>query len=231
MDQASVPPLSTPTLPLSTPRPARQWRSVLLIAYLIASFLPVYSFFALRGGLSAIPTTNLRALSYFLFPLCGLYAFTLLWLQVLVGSSMAPLTRLFPTIRKIHKRHGIYALVFACLHPLLLLVGIGFNNYITFSYISRLLLIFVLLGYVQLLILFTVVITALLMYSRLLRGKRWRYIHFLTYAAFVLAWIHSWVLGTDVQATPLRYLWLFAAATVLVSVGWRFKRSRSPFHT
>jgi sulfoxide reductase heme-binding subunit YedZ len=222
-------PLAPPAVGATTkPSP---WRGVLIVAYVILSLIPLAIFFRVRGGLMAIPATDLRSLTYFLFPLLGLYAFTVLWLQLLVGSSMAPLTRLFPNIRQIHKRHGIYALVFSVLHPLFLLIGVGLSDFVTFQYIAPEQLWFALLGYLQLILLATVVTTALLMRSRFLRGKRWRYVHFLTYFAFISVWIHSWFLGTDVQTTPLRYFWIFAGLTAIVSVSWRFKRSQSFLHT
>lgn len=44
----------------------------------------------------------------------------------------------------------------------------------------------------------------------------WRMIHWLNYLAFVLAFAHSWLIGTDVSNPLLRLVWVVLAGIILV---------------
>jgi len=64
--------------------------------------------------------------------------------------------------------------------------------------------------------------------------NKWHYIHFANYAVFTSVWIHSWFLGSDVQATSLKYLWIFYLITAIAATFGRITRGLSgvrPFVT
>ena len=46
----------------------------------------------------------------------------------------------------------------------------------------------------------------------------WRYVHFGNYAVFISVWIHGWFLGSDLQYSALKYVWIVYAVTAGVAV-------------
>ncbi|MBI3572995.1 MAG: FAD-dependent oxidoreductase [Candidatus Kerfeldbacteria bacterium] len=186
---------------------------VLAAAWALIFLTPGYVFFHQRGGLAFLQGTDLLSFSHRIFPLFGLYAFTLVWTQFMIGTSQSLLKKVIPRIITFHRREGAFALTFALLHPLLLFIGVGHAAFWGRTFVAPKLVPYVWLGYFQLLIMCTTAGTALLM--RLSSLKRvWHTIHYLNYVLFVSIWIHSWFLGSDVQSTWLKYLWLFAATAI-----------------
>jgi DMSO/TMAO reductase YedYZ heme-binding membrane subunit len=62
-------------------------------------------------------------------------------------------------------------------------------------------------------------------FAALLRARIksfWRFIHWLNYVAFALAFVHSWLLGTDISTSALRFIWPVMAGIVLLI--WVHKR-------
>lgn len=155
-----------------------------------------------------------------LFPLFGLLAFTMVWYQVLLGSNGWWLYRLAPSLLQFHRAHGVLAFCFALLHPLFLMAAFGLTTFLQKTFVSDELRIYATIGTIQLTLLTITVLVALLRRTSLLR-RHWKKFHILNYAVFILIWIHSWFLGTDVQSTWLRYLWMFFAVTVFVSIVFR----------
>lgn len=190
-----------------------------LLAVLIFLF-PGYVFFSQRGGLSFLAGLDFKTLNLALFPLLGLYAFTLVWFQLMIGSSRSLLRQFFPGIITFHRRQGVFALLFALLHPLMLLLGIGPTAYFARTFVDPSLMLYVWIGYVQLALLILTAGTAMLMKQPWLQ-RRWKVIHYFNYIVFVLIWIHSWFLGADVQSTSLKYLWYFFALTAAVGTALR----------
>lgn len=194
-------------------------------AYLAALVAPAWVFFGLRGGLGFLSGLDPRDFMLSVFPLVGLYAFTLVWAQVMLGSNMPLLRPAFPWVEKLHRTQGVFALLFALTHPLLLVGGIGLAEYLKIGFVAPRYRIFVLLGDLQLLLIVLTAGTALLMKLTWLK-KRWHLIHYANYAVFGMVWTHSWFLGSDVRATPLRYLWHVYAAAVAASLLGRLWRAR-----
>lgn len=202
-------------------------QAVLPIVFLVSFLLPGYVFFSLRGGLSFLEGANFKFGNLLLFPLAGLYAFFFVWAQVMLGSSMNPLRKVFQWVEKFHRAEGVFALLFALTHPTMLLIGVGPALYFSYKFVSPEMILFVWLGQFQLIAILVTVATALLMRTKWLR-KHWHKIHYLNYAVFVSAWIHSWFLGSDVQTTGLKYLWYFFGVTFLLSAGGKLYRVIRP---
>ena len=62
-------------------------------------------------------------------------------------------------------------------------------------------------------------------FAALLRARIksvWRFIHWLNYVAFALAFVHSWLLGTNISTSALRFIWPVMAGIVLLI--WVHKR-------
>ncbi len=205
------------------------WKGFLLIAWLLLLLLPAYAFFQLRGGFDFLTGQDLQTLSQLLFPLIGLYAFFFVWSQVMIGTNRDWLHTFFPGIIRFHRIEGVFALLFAVVHPTLLLIGVGPAVYFAKSYVPQSLHLYVWLGYLQLTLIILTAGTAMLMRLPVIR-KVWRWIHFANYAVFVSVWTHSWFLGSDVQATNLRYLWYFYGGTFVLTTIGRIVRRWTPRH-
>jgi nitrite reductase/ring-hydroxylating ferredoxin subunit len=204
---------------------AHALRWVLPAVYLAVLIAPAYAFFSGRGGVGFLAGADLPAFANKIFPLVGLYAFTLVWLQFMLGSSMGPLKRVYPWIKTFHRWEGAFALLFALTHPLLLVLAVGIQHYVARDYVTPNLVPFIWIGYVQLFLIIVTAGTALLAKIPWLRA-RWHFIHYANYAVFVLVWVHSWFLGSDVRPTNLKYLWFFFALTAMLSAAARVTRLR-----
>lgn len=195
--------------------------SVLIVCliYVAALAAPAWIFFDIRGGSAFLAELDAKTLSLVLFPLVGLYAMTLVWAQVILGSNLGFWGTVFPGIRTFHRAEGIFALLFALAHPALRTFGFGpselWNNPTLGVSAGR--EFWLAVGYLQLFLMIMTVTTALLMRTRLVE-KHWHQIHYANYAVFGLAWLHSWSLGSDVQSTGLKYVWWFFAATAVAAV-------------
>lgn len=192
-------------------------RIALLLIWLAVLAMPGYVFFSVRGGLSFLSGVDFQTFNLLIFPLVGLYAFTLLWSQFVIGSARSVLRKLVhPAIITFHRRQGVLIFLLAWLHPTLRFFGIGLDQYFKSWNVTPTLVPYLWLGYLQLFLLTLTAGTALLRKLPWLK-TRWHTIHYLNYAVFVLVWIHSWVLGSDVQTTNLRYLWYFFGLTAVAS--------------
>lgn len=201
------------------------WLGWLLpILFLSTIWLPAYTYFYNRGGVGFLEGMDFKTASIFIFPLVGLYAFYFVWAQLLLGSCINVLRPLSKWFEHWHRIQGIFALLFALGHPLLIVIGYGLEPYLQKQFISEELAVYVLLGQIQLFVLLVTVTAAIL--SRLPFIKRyWHYIHMANYAVFVMVWIHSWFIGSDVRIAPLKYLWWGFAVTMVLSTAWRIYRS------
>lgn len=188
-----------------------------LTAYFTSLTLPAWVFFGARG--SFIFSLPVRSQLQLLFPLFGLYAFTLVSLQASIGPNVNYLRQYWPRIRDFHRIQGLFAFLFMWLHPISIAVSFGLSGY--FQFISGGLKLLVLPAYAGLTIL-TISITTAFLTWRGMNLPWWRRIHRFNYLAFVLVWIHSWFIGSDVRTSPLRYLWLVYLGIVSVSVVRRY---------
>lgn len=188
------------------------FRFIILVAWLAILAWIVVVFFGNRSGFFGIPHTTSADFDRVIFPLIGLIAFFLVWTQVMIGSLRPWWQQLFPGIVRWHRRMGIFVLLFALLHPLLLISGIGLVSFFHNTFIPHALVPWIWVGEAQLFLIFVTTLTALTARIPWLQ-HRWRLFHMLNYVIFCLIWLHSWFLGTDVAHTQLRLLWFFYAAT------------------
>lgn len=198
-------------------------RVLIPFTYLVTLILPGYYFFQARSGLAFFRAPDARIISLLIFPLFGLYAFTFVWVQLMIGTNLPYLRKIFRWSETYHRVQGMFTLVFALTHPLLLLFGVSFETYRTFQFVSPELVPFAIMGTVQLFLLLLTVATAILRKRPWLQ-TRWHYIHYLNYLIFGLAWIHGWYIGSDTQLPPLRYIWIAFGVTGLVSTMNRLRR-------
>ncbi len=204
-----------PPTPIRRRFVTRQWIAACVYAAVLA--MPGTVFFSQRGGVSFLSGHDVQTFNLLAFPLIGLYAFTLLWSQFVIGSARSLLGRfLHPGIISFHRRQGVLIFLLALLHPLMRFFGIGLDRYFTGWHVAPSFVPYLWLGYLVLFMMTLTVVSALLRNVPWLR-KRWHAVHYLNYAVFAMAWLHSWFLGSDVQSTGLSYLWMFFAASAVAA--------------
>jgi glycine/D-amino acid oxidase-like deaminating enzyme/nitrite reductase/ring-hydroxylating ferredoxin subunit/DMSO/TMAO reductase YedYZ heme-binding membrane subunit len=211
-----IPAQMSATTPKTTSALHTILKIVLPLIYLAVLALPAWYFFSTRGGIGFLSGASLRTVELLVFPLFGLYAFVLVWAQVMLGSSMPVWRKVFPWIEKFHRAEGVFVLLFALIHPSLLFLAYGPADYLAKTFVTSEQKLFVTLGQFQLLLLVLTVSTALLRNTRLVK-RWWRYVHWANYLVFISAWTHSWFLGSDVQTSGLRYVWIFFGITFVIS--------------
>jgi DMSO/TMAO reductase YedYZ heme-binding membrane subunit len=202
-------------------------RACVLAGFVAALALPAVVFFHDRDGTTFLHGVHGRALLQVFFPLVGLYAFTFVTVQVLIATNLYWLTRLWPGIIRYHRAQGIFALLFAVLHPLFILIGFGAAKFFSYSgYVrSGASASWIIPAVIALAILLLTVSTALLAWS----GRRlpwWRNVHRLNYLVFALVWLHSWFIGTDTQTHLVRAVWVVYLALVIASTTSRSVAAR-----
>ena len=157
---------------------------------------------------------------YLLFPLFGLLAFSLMWVHYVVGAlrryagvDKTPLKPYFAAT-------GWAAVIFILLHPSLLILqlwrdGLGLPPASYMNYVGPALKWAVSLGTLSFLIFLSFET------KRWFNKKGWwPVIEYANVVAMFAILAHSLALGSNLQAGWLRGLWLFYAASLLVSVGY-----------
>ena len=199
-------------------------RYMLVLGFLVILILPGYVFFQNRDGFEFLAGADFKTTASLIFPLFGLYAFTLLWTQLLIGPNAILFRKVLTKITNFHHRQGIFIFLLALLHPTLILIAFGLSQYLGYKFLPKSLAIYAFIGTIALGFLTVTAVTAILSRLSFLKYK-WRMFHFLNYVVFTLAWIHSWNLGSDIQSTNLKYLCIFFGVTALFSAFLRFRRT------
>ncbi len=201
-------------------------RVIVLAVFLLALVLPAYAFFHDRNGTAFLHGLHGRSLLTVLFPLVGLYAFTFVTIQVLITTNLRWLSQLWPGVIRFHRVEGLFALLFAVLHPVFILVGFGSAAFFAHRFVRPGLARWLIPSSTALAILLFTVVTAMLAWSGL-RIRWWRAVHRLNYLVFGLVWVHSWFIGTDTPTTLLRTVWIvYATAVVASTIGRYAARAR-----
>lgn len=145
----------------------------------------------------------------------GLFAFSLIFLQIILGSSRALLSKIFvpSAILKTHMSLGKFAFVLSLLHPTLLFATYftQHNLNLVTAYFHGITFFYYLLG-VFALILLIVSLTAAIF--RFVIGSRWIYLHRINYLIFWLIFFHSIRLGEDTQTDLAKAMYLVYGTTV-----------------
>lgn len=204
----------------------RYLKIALPIFALIILLIPGYTYLVVNSNLTA--ATDFTSTIFFVFRLIGLYAFTLIWFQLILGPFMNPLSRLYGgKVLRLHRITGTLAFCLALTHGFLFHLGsflLAKDSYNFLGSIEKYVgsnqLFYGWLGPIALTLLVATVTTALLMRRRYF-NKYWRKIHFLNYLIFILVWLHSFNVGSDTQTEPLKTLYLFFMLTFLISFYYR----------
>ncbi len=145
----------------------------------------------------------------------GVFIFTLLFIQIILGAYMGKLTNKFGSwVFKVHAIQGPIIYLLAMIHPFFLLVF----NYKLFHtidpfyiYTQACLLcktkieLFYTFGRLAFWLLTIGVFAALFRNSEGWLKKNWRKLHILNYVVFFFVAIHGYFLGSDFKIFPLNY--------------------------
>ena len=183
----------------------------ILVALAVLAFVWSVPLRAAGGWSSFWDTSQPSDLTFRLFQLAGLTAFTLVSLQVATGPFMKLWERLYgPGFYKFHAIQGLSVLLFALLHPILLgtylvMEQIDYREFAA-QYPWQ-----ISLGPIVLALLLVTVPPAAssILWNKPFYRRRWHWIHLANYLVFLLAFVHSLGVGTDVSApsSQLRPLW------------------------
>lgn len=202
----------------------RYLRTSLILTAIFFLTAPVYIFLAPRwSSLAGLP---LQPLAGIVFPIFGLLAFTLVSFQVMIGPNIRWLRQIFPKIYLYHRWEGIFTLLFATLHPLMIWIAFGFTAaFVRRSFLPANLRGWALIGIITYLLMILTVGTAFAAWKLSTFSRSWRSVHYLNYGVFIFGWIHSWFIGSDIRTTSLKYIWILYA---VVGVGSLLVRFISP---
>lgn len=152
----------------------------------------------------------------FLQKLFGLLAFTLLFIQIVLGSRLGRwINILGARAYKYHITHGLIAYFFVVIHPLMQIALDIKMQGLMGAFVSFLpgIDVFFDLGKLSFLLI-TLGLTAGYFRTKPYLRRFWRRYHILNYAAFVFVSVHSWNLGTDIKSFP--FLITYLTGNVLV---------------
>lgn len=159
----------------------------------------------------------------FLQRLTGLLAFSLIFVQIMLGSFMNKWIEKFGGwIFKFHVIEGIFAYLFILSHPLFfVLINYKlkgtFDPFYVFTDFCVLcqnkLELYYTFGRVAFWLITIAVLAAELRTQPWLL-RNWRKFHILSYFAFFFVALHSWNVGSDIASKP--FIWFYWTATILV---------------
>lgn len=181
-------------------------------AYILVLLIPVFTWFQAQGS-AEIDT-------YSLANLAGLVAFTVIFLQITIGSFMSLLRPILGSkaILNFHIWQGIAAFIVAHLHPGLFALSFGLDRVLAMQ------------GYAMwgkiALILIVLTVAAGLLRTLPFMQKYWRWVHRLNYVIFALVYWHSWNLGNDVRTMPMVLIYWLSPVVVIAGLIYRLFYSK-----
>lgn len=194
-------------------------RSIVILIGAFAVGYPVYEW-------SRYVTFRADALFLFdLFPVFGIIAFVIMWLHV-VGAPFKPWLNKMFDFQKFVNASSAIVLVSLFAHPLLLYLALylqgggspydfaprGANYLITIAILAWIIFI----GYDL----------AKIFKDSPFLSRNWKAVKLISTLALFLVLIHSLGLGRDLQADPLRTVWIFYGITAGIATIWTYLLKR-----
>jgi predicted ferric reductase len=181
----------------------------------------------IQSTLLALAFRSPVTISNFVQRVLGLTAFTLMFVQLLLGAFMFRLVEKFGGwVFKFHLFEGIIIYSLALLHPIALMffnhyIGIGWDPYRVFinaCFICQAPTEFYYtLGIVSFWLLTMTVLAADFRAATPWFRVNWRKLHVFNYVVFLLVGLHGFLLGTDFQVQPF-YTFAIIAYAIVVGV-------------
>lgn len=172
----------------------------------------LFPLYLIKDSLSFADSSDLL---FLLHRILGLYAFSIIFIQIILGSGRSLLGKIFSPslVLKTHMNTGKLALLLVLLHPTLLYLTFftkGDLSYVT-AFMQGESLLYFAMGVTALIL---ILISGFVAIYRLSIGPKWVYIHRINYLIFWLIFIHSFKLGVDVQNTPSQMIYLLYGTVV-----------------
>lgn len=161
--------------------------------------------------------------------LLGLVGFVLLLFQYVLSSKIKWIEHGIglDVLFRVHKKVGLIALILITAHPILFFISEKLQGYETPMSVLKV------LGVITLLLLLGAAGAALLYGLLSLKYETWKGIHKIAYAIFVLAFIHSFFIGSDLQRWPMRIVWVILAILFIGTLAYKLQQRlymrRNPF--
>lgn len=185
-------------------------------------FFAIWIFLVCLGPISILKNTPLTTLIghtaliiNFLQRMVGLVIFSMLFIQIILGSFMSFWTqKLGGWIFNFHILEGITIYLLVLSHPTFFvlyryLIGQGLDPFFVFTsvcvFCHSKLDAFYTLGRVAFWFITAAVSAGLFRTSTPFLRVHWKKFHILNYLAFIFVWLHSLFLGTDVGTSPFYY--------------------------
>lgn len=177
-------------------------------------------------GYTVLQNGNTGGTTYLFLRLTGLYAFVLIFVQIMLGAFMNYWRGIFGTkVLNFHMREGIVAYGLILAHPAFFLLNALLANVPNplglllpqFSNAYETYLSFGKIGF----ILLTIAVFAARFRNVGFLQNHWRKFHILNYIAFWLIFVHSFNLGSDTHTIPFSLLYPVMAVLVVISIGYR----------
>ena len=153
----------------------------------------------------------------------ALVLLTVVMVLGIVGRSGRPLPGLPRfAVADVHRNASLLALGLVLVHVVVLFLDpIAelrlYDLIIPFDYVYR--PFWAGLGVIGMELMVVVVATSLL--RRRIGAGVWRLVHWLSYAMWPIAWLHSWFTGTDADTAWFRLISIGCAAAVVAAAAWR----------
>ena len=156
-------------------------------------------------------------LSSILFPFFGLTAASLLWLHAISGAFEPWLRANFNFDRFVQLTAGA---ILVCLiaHPLLLLISLGFKIWDLWAIYD---ITYIYIGATAWLLLISYDIIKPFKRQGFF-ARHWQKVLLISNIGFLLPFLHSLALGTDLQTGPLRAIWIFYGITATLAIVYTY---------
>jgi len=200
------------------------------ILYILFLLIPLYVVLKNSGGPAGLIKmfSNPSLVAYLFLRLTGLYAFFLIFLQIVHGAFMPLWFKIFDSRSTVdHERNGIYAYLLILAHPtfftLSAFLAEGTQGVIDafipgFFTQTDLLLNYGRIGFT----LITLGVLAAYFRHKPFLNRHWLKSHVLNYVGFWFLFLHSWNIGSDTQTFPLNIIYPTMALIVGSSIVYRF---------
>jgi hypothetical protein len=148
-----------------------------------------------------------------LFPLFGVLAFVLLWLHAISGA-FEPWLRRYIDFDQFVQNTSLVIFISIILHPLLLLIPLGFNFAAVFSFGP----VYIWLAIIGWFLLISYDVGKILKKKYTFFVRNWNKILLISNIGFILTFFHSLGVGDNLQAGPLRIVWIFYGVTASLAI-------------
>lgn len=199
------------------------------LSYILFLLIPLYVIYKNTGGIEGLlkSFTNPSLAAYLFLRLTGLYAFFLIFLQIVHGAFMPLWFKIFDSRSAVlHEKHGVWAYLLILSHPIFFtlsaVLASGFKEGIitlfpAFQTKTDILINYGRIGFT----LITIAVFASYFRHKGFLNRHWLKFHILNYVAFYFIFLHSWNIGSDTRTFPLSVLYPAMAIVVAFSIAYR----------